>query len=84
MRIRSLESRKQSFEILQFSGGCYYVLHPANETHAKHLHLFYFALSGEISLIQTDHVSTEKPAYSTHASSATPTSPLTKFMSLMR
>ena len=40
-----------------------------------------FALSGEVSLIQTDHVSSEEPACSTRAGSATPALPLTKLVS---
>jgi hypothetical protein len=40
-----------------------------------------FALSGEVSLIQTDHVSLEEPACSTRAGSATPALPLTKLVS---
>jgi len=43
-----------------------------------------FALSGEVSLIQTDHVSSEEPAYSTRAGSATPAPLLTKLVSPVR
>ena len=48
---------------------------------AKRERLSYFALSGEVSLIQTDHVSSEEPAYSTRAGSAKPALPLTKLVS---
>jgi hypothetical protein len=40
-----------------------------------------FALSGEVFLIQTDHISSEDPAYSTRADSATPALLLTKLIS---
>jgi hypothetical protein len=41
-----------------------------------------FALPGEVSLYQADHVSSEEPAYSTRAGSATRALLLTKLMSL--
>jgi hypothetical protein len=40
-----------------------------------------FALPGEVSLNQADHVSSKEPACSTRAGSATPALPLTKLMS---
>jgi hypothetical protein len=40
-----------------------------------------FALPGEVSLDQADHVSSEEPACSTRAGSATPALPLTKLVS---
>jgi hypothetical protein len=43
-----------------------------------------FALSGEVSLIQTDHVSSEEPACNTHTGSATPAPLLTKLVSPVR
>jgi hypothetical protein len=42
-----------------------------------------FELSGKVSLIQTDHVSSEEPAYSIYAGSATYTLLLTKLISLV-
>jgi hypothetical protein len=44
----------------------------------------YFALPGEVSLHQADHVSLEEPAYSTRAGSVTPALLLTKLVSLVR
>ena len=46
--------------------------------------LICFALSGEVSLIQTDHGSSEEPACSTRAGSATPAPLLTKLVSPVR
>jgi len=43
-----------------------------------------FALSGEISLIRTDHVSSEEPACNARAGSVTPALPLTKLVSPVR
>jgi hypothetical protein len=43
--------------------------------------IFCFALPGEVSLDQADHVSLKEPAYSTRAGSATPALLLTKLMS---
>jgi hypothetical protein len=43
-----------------------------------------FALPGEVSFNQADHVSLEEPAYSTRAGSATPALPLIKLVSLVR
>ena len=43
-----------------------------------------FALSGEISLIRTDYISSEEPAYNARAGSVTPAFLLTKLVSLMR
>jgi hypothetical protein len=40
-----------------------------------------FALPGEVSLNQADHVSLKEPAYSTRAGSATPALLLTKLIS---
>ena len=56
------------------------MLRPAGGTRINTF-LACFALSGEVSLIQTDHVSSEEPACSTRAGSATPAPPLTKLMS---
>jgi hypothetical protein len=51
---------------------------------AIRVRIFYFALPGEVSLDQADYVSSEEPAYSTRAGSATPALLLTKLMSLVR
>jgi hypothetical protein len=60
------------------------MLRPAGGTHARRLRISCFALSGEVSLHQADHVSSEEPIYSTRAGSATPALPLTKLVSLVR
>ena len=52
-------------------GGYHYMLRPASDTRINTFPAR-FALSGEVSLIQTDHVSSEEPACSTRAGSATP------------
>ena len=83
MHIHFLKLHRQSSETLQFSSDCHYMLCSAGETHVKCLCLFCFILSDEISLIQIDHVSTEKPIYNIHISSVIFTSSLIKLMSLM-
>jgi hypothetical protein len=60
------------------------MLRPAGGTHARRMSTSCFALPGEVSLYQADHVSSEEPAYSTHAGSATHAPPLTKLVSLVR
>jgi hypothetical protein len=60
------------------------MLRPAGDTYARRLRTFCFALPGEVFLYQADHVSSEEPAYSTRAGSATPALLLTKLMSLVR
>jgi hypothetical protein len=40
------------------------MLRSAGDTRAIYLRISCFALSGEVSLIQTDHVPSEEPAYS--------------------
>jgi hypothetical protein len=45
--------------------------------------IFYFALPGEVSLNQADHILLKEPAYSTRAGSATPALLLTKLISLV-
>jgi hypothetical protein len=84
MRIRPLEPHRQSLKALWPSSGCYYMLRPAGDTHARHMRISCFALPGEVSLHQADHVSSEEPAYSTRAGSATPALLLTKLVSLVR
>jgi hypothetical protein len=60
------------------------MLRPANDTYARRLRTSCFALPGEVSLHQADHVSSEELACSTRAGNATPALPLTKFVSLVR
>jgi hypothetical protein len=48
------------------------------------MRIFCFALFGEVSLHQTNHVSLEEPTYSTRAGSATHAFLLTKLVSLVR
>jgi len=57
------------------------MLRPAGATRANRLRISCFALPGEVSLYQADHVSSEDPAYSTHAGSAMHALPLTKLVS---
>jgi hypothetical protein len=52
------------------------MLRPAGDTYIS-----CFALPGEVSLLQADHVSSEEPAYSTRAGGATHAPPLTKLVS---
>jgi len=84
MRIRPLEPYRQSLRALRSSSGYHYMLRPAGNTHTNRLRITYFVLPGEISLVQADHVSSEEPACSTRAGSATPALPLTKLVSLIR
>ena len=59
------------------------MLRPVGDTYARRLRTSCFALPGEVSLHQADYVSSEEPACSTRAGSATPALLLTKLVSLV-
>ena len=81
MRIRPLEPYKWSPRSLRTRGGHHYMLRPAGNTYENRLRILCFALFGEVSLHQADYVSSEEPACSTHAGSATHALPLIKLVS---
>jgi hypothetical protein len=60
------------------------MLRPAGDIYTRRVRISCFALPGEVSLYQADHVSSEEPACSTRAGSATHALPLTKLVSLVR
>jgi hypothetical protein len=60
------------------------MLRPVGGTYARCVCTSCFALPGEVSLYQADHVSLEEPVCSTYVSSATHAPLLTKLVSLVR